>query len=415
MSIIKPFTGYRPEPKYAERIASPPYDVVNSAEARELARDNPLSFLHVVKPEIDLDPNVHPYADAVYAKGAENLKHFIDSGRLVRDKTPCLYLYEQSMRIGDRNHVQVGMVASASIEEYQQDLIKKHELTREDKEKDRTRHVATLNANAGPVFLTYRANPDIDAIVARVCKQTPVFDFTADDGIGHRLWVISDSETINALVDAFSRIPCLYVADGHHRSASAAGVREIRKAENPNHTGNEPYNFFLSVLFPDNQLYIMDYNRVVLDMGDLTPETLIEKIQQQFDVAKTDTPKPSRATEFGMYVGGSWYRLKAHAKTFDAEDPVESLDVSILQNNLLGPILGIEDPRRDKRIDFVGGIRGTRELERRVDQGGAVAFAMYPTSIKQLMAIADADKIMPPKSTWFEPKLRSGLIVRTLD
>jgi uncharacterized protein (DUF1015 family) len=415
MSVIKPFKGLRPIRDKADLIASPPYDVLSSDEARKMAKDNPLSFLHVVKPEIDLDVSVDLYADEVYSKGAENLGRLVDSGVMVRDEKPCLYLYEQRMRIGDKDHVQVGLVAGASIDEYQNDFIKKHELTRADKEKDRTRHVKTLNANTGPVFLTYKAVPQIDLIVAEACNAEPQYDFIAADGIGHRFWVVSDDATIDALKDAFAKVPHLYVADGHHRSASASAVREIKKARNPKHRGDEEYNFFLSVIFPHDQMYIMDYNRVVSDLKSLTDEEFLSGVAKKFKVEKTRDPKPTRPTEFGMYLGGAWYRLKAKPGTFDPGDPVMSLDVSILQNNLLTPILGIEDPRRDKRIDFVGGIRGTLELERRVNKGMKAAFAMYATSIEQLMAIADAGKIMPPKSTWFEPKLRSGLVVRLLD
>ncbi|MCP4604313.1 MAG: DUF1015 domain-containing protein [Proteobacteria bacterium] len=415
MSTVKPFRGLRPVVENAVQVASPPYDVLNSAEAREMARDNTLSFLHVVKPEIDLDPSTNLYSDEVYAKGAENLARLRDTGTLLQDEKPCLYVYEQKMRIGEKDHVQVGLVAGASIDEYQNDLIKKHELTRPDKEKDRTRHVETLNANTGPVFLLYKSVPRIEEIIAKVCRTVPTYDFVADDGIGHRFWVVADDETNQALIDAFAAVPHLYVADGHHRSASASAVREIRKDANPNHTGNEEYNFFLTVIFPHDQMYIMDYNRVVFDLGNLTEEEFLKKIKDKFEVEKTQIPKPEKATQFGMYLGGSWYRLQAKAGTFDADDPVSSLDVAILQNNLLSPILGIEDPRRDKRIDFIGGIRGTIELERRVNEDAVVAFAMYATSIEQLMAIADAGEIMPPKSTWFEPKLRSGLIVRPLE
>ncbi len=387
MSVIKPFRGLRPTPEKAAAVASPPYDVLNSAEAREMAKNNPLSFLHVVKPEIDLDPNINPYADEVYAKGKENLNH-LTKRAMLRDEQPCLYLYEQRMQIGDREHTQVGVVAGASVEEYLNGQIKKHELTRPDKEADRTRHVETLNANTGPVFLTYRADPKIDQLVEAACQAQPTYDFTADDGISHRLWVVADEAQIGALVQAFANVPNLYVADGHHRSASATAAGIKRKKQNPNHTGDEEYNFFLTVIFPDNQMYIMDYNRVVLELGELSPDGFKQRVAETFDISPTDTPKPSSAQTFGMYLDGKWWQLKAKPGSFDPQDPVESLDVAILQNNLLSPILGIEDPRRDKRIDFVGGIRGTQELERRVNDGAAVAFALYPTSIEQLMAIA---------------------------
>jgi uncharacterized protein (DUF1015 family) len=415
MSKIRPFKGLRPVPDKAEQVASPPYDVLNSEEAREMAQGNPLSFLHVVKPEIDLPPDVDLYADAVYAKGAANLAKLRADSVLVRDREPRLYVYAQTMRIGDRDHYQVGVLAGASVEEYENGLIKKHELTRADKEADRTRHVETLGANTGPVFLTYRASAAIDSLVAGITEGAPVYDFTAADGIGHRLWTVEEEQTISALVNAFDAVPCSYVADGHHRSASAAAAGRRRREANPDHTGDEPYNFYLAVFFPHDQLYIMDYNRVVLDLGGLSEQEFLEKVSERFEIAPSDAARPERATEFGMYLGGRWHRLTAKPGTFDADDPVSSLDVAILQDNLLSPILGIEDPRTDKRIDFVGGIRGTAELERRVNQGGAVAFAMYATSIEQLMAIADAGKIMPPKSTWFEPKLRSGLVINLLD
>lgn len=415
MSNIRPFRGIRPARDKAALVASPPYDVLSSEEARTMAQNNPLSFLRVVKPEIDFDPGQDVYADAVYEKGKQNLSLLISSGTMVQDEMPCLYLYEQTMQIGERRHVQIGLVAGVSVEEYQKGLIKKHELTREVKEKDRTRHVATINANTGPVFLTYRADAKINEIVAQASSLDPIYDFVAQDGIGHRFWVIEDEDTIQAIVDSFSRIPHLYVADGHHRSASASNVCEQRKKANPNHTGQEEYNFFLSVIFPHDQMYIMDYNRVVMDLGGLSDEEFLQAVREKFELEKTSSPSPARSTEFGMYFRNEWYRLRAKAGSFDSDNPVESLDVAILQNNLLGPVLGIKDPRTDERIDFVGGIRGTTELERRVNQGGAVAFAMYATSIDQLMAIADANEIMPPKSTWFEPKLRSGLVVHSLD
>jgi uncharacterized protein (DUF1015 family) len=416
MASIVPFQGLRPSAQNARAVAAPPYDVLNSAEAREMAAGNRLSFLHVNKPEIDLDPSVQLYDDAVYAKGAENFRRMQAEGVLVRDPTPCFYLYRQTMRIGDREHSQVGLMAGASVEEYETDRIKKHELTRADKEADRTRHVEELKANAGPVFLTYRAVPEIDDLVARLAARPPAADFVADDGIGHTLWVIDGPADIQRLVALFDRIPCTYVADGHHRSASAATYGRKRRAANPNHTGKESYNHFMAVFFPHDQLYIMDYNRVVLDLNGLTGEEFLGRVREKFEVTPADEPRPARATEFGMYLGGRWHRLTARPGTYDAADPVAGLDVAILQHNLLTPILGIGDPRTDKRIDFVGGIRGTAELERRVDgQGAGVAFAMFPTSVEQLMAIADAGAIMPPKSTWFEPKLRSGVVVRTYD
>jgi uncharacterized protein (DUF1015 family) len=415
MSTIKPFRGLRPDPRKAAEVAALPYDVMSSEEARAMAEGNPFSFLHISKPEIDLDPGIDPHSDVVYATGRANLQRFEEEGILRRDEKPNLYLYRQKMRIGDRDHVQTGVVAGASVEEYERGLIKKHELTRADKELDRTRHVDTLNANTGPVFLTYAAVPTIDRLVAKACEEKPAYDFVADDGIAHTFWVVDREETIAALVSEFARLPHLYVADGHHRSAAGSIVGRRRREANPNHTGEEGYNCFLSVIFPHDQMYIMDYNRVVLDLNGHSEKTFLEKVSERFAIEPTDRPQPDAPTRFGMYLGGRWHRLTARPGTFDAANPVASLDVSILQANLLAPVLGIGDPRTDKRIDFVGGIRGAKELERRVREGAAVAFAMFPTSIEQLMSIADAGEIMPPKSTWFEPKLRSGMVVRVLD
>lgn len=415
MSIIRPFRGLRPVPEKAEQVAAPPYDVLNSAEARAMAEGNPLSFLRVVKPEISLDPSVDVYADEVYQKGLDNLRALEADGVLVRDKTPSFYLYEQRMRIGDKMHVQVGLMAGASVEEYQKGVIKKHEFTRADKEADRTRHVNKTNANTGPVFLTYRAVPEISEFIEKLCKGEPVYDFTAQDGIGHRMWTIDKKEDIDFLVDRFAEIPNLYIADGHHRSASAAAVCEMRKAENKGCSGDEGHNFFMAVIFPHDRMYIMDYNRIVTDLFGLGESEFLAAVGEKFDIGPAETHKPTGPTQFCMYLFGKWHGLKAKPGTFAENDPVESLDVSILQKNLLEPILGIKDPRLDNRIDFVGGIRGTKELERRVDADGGVAFSLFPTSIEQLMAIADANRVMPPKSTWFEPKLRSGLVVRLLD
>jgi len=415
MSTIKPFRALRPVPDKANAVASPPYDVLNSDEARVMAADNPVSFLHVTKPEIDLDPNIDLYADEVYAKAAQNMRRLVADRVMLREETACLFLYQQEMWIGDRTHVQVGLVAGASSAEYEQNLIKKHELTRADKEKDRTRHVETLNANAGPVFLTYRTVKTIDAMVDVERAKKPLYDFVSPDGLRHVVWAIRDASDIRAFVAAFAEIPCLYIADGHHRCASGVAIGAKRRAANPCHTGDEEYAFFLAVMFPHDQLYIMDYNRVVNDLNGLSEAAFLAKVREKFDVAESKDRRPTKATEFGMFLGGRWHGLTARPGTFDAANPVESLDVSILQKNLLAPILGIGDPRRDKRIDFIGGIRGPEELERRVQGGAAVAFSMFATSMEQLMAIADAGQIMPPKSTWFEPKLRSGLLVRPLD
>ncbi len=410
MSLIRPFRGLRPRADLSTRVPSLPYDVMNSAEARDMAAGNAESFLHVIKPEIDLDPGIDLYDDRVYAQAVANLQRFIKEGILVQDETPFLYLYKQ--RMGD--HEQYGLMTCASAAEYDADLIKKHEHTRPDKEADRTRHVDDTSANAGPVFLTYRARPNIDALVAEVAKAAPDVDFVAEDDIGHTLWVVRDSATIESLVTAFGDVDALYVADGHHRSASAASVAKRRREANPAHTGDEEYNSFLAVLFPDSQLQILDYNRVVMDLRDHTPASLLQAIRDKFDVTPTEDPKPKRVHDFAMYLDGKWYTLTAKDGTYPADDPVASLDVAILQENLLAPQLGIGDPRKDKRIDFVGGIRGLAGLEKRCAEGAAVAFALYPTTIEQLLSVADAGQIMPPKSTWFEPKLRSGLVVHLL-
>jgi len=412
MVRIKPFRGVRPAREMAEKVASFPYDVLNSQEARELASDNPYSFLRVVKPEITLDPSIDLYDDRVYQAGKENLEKLIKEGALVQDDEDHLYVYRQTMG----NHVQTGLVGCASADDYNADRIKKHELTRADKEKDRTRHVYTTNANAGPVFLTYKAVNEIDSIIEKVTEGEPEYDFVSDDGIGHTFWVIRDRETIGRLESLFEDMDAVYVADGHHRSASGAKVRDWRKKDNPGHTGEEEYNFFLAVYFPHNQLAIMPYNRVVKDLNGLTESQYLEKVAEKFNVEKNGDKEPGYPTNICMYFKGEWYTLTAKEGSYPKDDPVHSLDVSILQENLLAPVLGIGDPRIDKRIDFIGGIRGTKELERLVDSGKfAVAFSMYPTSIEQLIAIADAGKTMPPKSTWFEPKLRSGLIVHMLD
>ena len=411
MAKIKPFRGLRPRPDVAAKIASKPYDVLNSEEARELAKDNPLSFLRVVKAEVDFDPSVNSHSEQVYQKGAANLKQLQIDGLMIQDDRPCFYVYQQ--RMGD--HVQAGVVAGASIDEYQKDLIKKHEHTRPDKENDRARHVEILGANTGPVFLTYHASDNINSIVDNVRKGKPTYDFTAEDGVGHTFWVVKDEKTIKALADAFDKISCLYVADGHHRSAAASRVCDIRKKANSNHTGEEPHNYFLSVIFPDEQMKILDYNRVVMDLAGMSDDDFLERVAEKFDVEQVDDGKPTEPKTFGMFLGGRWYKLTAKEGTYPANDPVESLDAAILQANLFSRVLGINDPRTDKRIDFVGGIRGMKELERRCTKDAVAAFAVYPVSIAELLAVADAGKVMPPKCTWFEPKLRSGMVVKLLD
>ncbi|MGC4121176.1 MAG: DUF1015 family protein [Myxococcales bacterium] len=408
MSVVRPFAGLRPPADKVLKVACPPYDVVNSKEAGAYAQGNPLSFFHVSRPEIDL-PGVDEHAEAVYQKGVENLKKFKADKVLVADGKPCFYLYKQKM--GD--HSQVGLVAGASVDEYQGGLIKKHELTRADKEDDRTQHIDLLHANDEPVFLTYPARKSIDAIVARHTAKKPAYDFTTEDQISHTFWVVDDAKDVAELEKEFKAIPALYVADGHHRSAAASRVRELNKQrQGGKHTGNEEYNFFLAVIFPADQMYIMDYNRLVKDLNGLTPDEFKKKVSEKFAWEHSDQKKPAKLHTFGMYLDGHWHQLTAKPGTFDEKDPVASLDVAILQSNLLDPILGIKDPRKDKRIDFVGGMRGMGELEKRVSSGEMkVAFSMFPTGIEQLIAIADAGQIMPPKSTWFEPKLRSGLVV----
>lgn len=410
MSDIRPFRALRPRPEIAAQLASPPYDVLSSAEARALAAGNELSFLHVVKPEIDLKPEVNLYSDAVYAKGVENLRRLIAGKILIREERPAYYIYAQ--RMGD--HRQFGLVCAASCAEYEQGLVKRHEHTRRDKEDDRTRHVAEQNANAEPVFFTYRRREAVNALVQETTALEPVHDFVSDDGIGHTVWVVPEALT-EPLTRAVAEVEALYVADGHHRTAAAARVGLERRAANPRHTGEEPYNYFMAVLFPHDQLRIMDYNRVVKDLAGRSREEFLAALGARFEVAVTDHPRPAAAHHFGMYLDGTWYRLVARPGTYPEGDPVRSLDASLLQENLLAPELGILDPRTDKRIDFVGGIRGLGELERRVREGWAVAFALHPVTLEQLMAVADAGQVMPPKSTWFEPKLRSGLLVRTLD
>ena len=412
MITIKAFRGIRPEKKYAHKTASLPYDVLSSEEARELAKGNPYSFLHVDKPEIDLDPSIDLYDERVYQKGKENFNKLIHQGIIFQDKDECLYIYRQRMG----NHVQTGLVACTSADDYMEDRIKKHELTREVKEKDRIKHTYTANANTSLVFLTYKAVAAIEILVQQVTQTKPEYDFETEDGIGHTFWVIKDKNFMQRLIEEFAKLDCTYVADGHHRSAAGAKVRDVKKTENPLHTGKEEYNYFLSVLFPHNQLEIMPYNRVVKDLNNLSKEKFLEKVSKDFDIVAKGDKKPKGKYHFCMYLDGQWRTLKAKFSIIREKDPVRSLDVSILQENLLDPILGIKDPRKDNRIDFIGGIRGTAELEKLVNSGKfAVAFSMYPTSIEQLIAIADAGKLMPPKSTWFEPKLRSGLISHSLD
>ena len=412
MSLIKPFAGLRPADGRAADVVAPPYDVVSASEARALAEGRPWSFLHISRPEIDLPEGTDPYAPEVYAGAAQSLAHMIDSGVLVRDSCACYYAYRLTM--GD--HVQTGLVAAASIEAYDQGRIKKHEFTRPVKEDDRVRQIQALNAQTGPVFLVYRASATVDALLAQVTAGRAAVDVTARDGVRHELWVI-DADTAKAeLTAAFEAMDALYVADGHHRSAAASRVCSARRAANPGHVGEEPYNYFLSVVFPHDQVQILDYNRVVRDLNGLDENGFLVRVREVFAVEPADIPaRPRKTAEFGMYLGGRWFRLSLDEARIPA-DPAASLDVSLLADNLVEPILGIRDPRRDERIDFVGGMRGLGELEKRVDSGEwAVAFALYPTTLEALMAVADAGEVMPPKSTWFEPKLADGLVSHVLD
>ncbi|MBW2263810.1 MAG: DUF1015 domain-containing protein [Deltaproteobacteria bacterium] len=410
MAILKPFKALRPKPQLAEKVAAPPYDVLSSEEARQMAADNPVCFLRVNKAEITLPEDVDPHSAQVYETARDNLRSLIEQGVMIREEQPRLYLYEQ--RMGE--HVQAGFVAGASVDEYDGGSIRKHEHTKPDKVEDRARLIDVMDSQVGPVFLAFRSQPRITAIVEDIKKGEPVYGFTADDGVGHRVWILDD-ELEARTVQAFAGVDALYVADGHHRSASSSRVRQLRKEANPQHRGDEPYNFFLTVIFPHDQLKILDYNRLVRDLNGLSGEEFLGKIAERFEVSPALEPRPPKSHTFGMLLGGQWYRLAAREGSFAAGDPVRSLDVAILQENLLSPVLGIENPRTDPRIDFVGGIRGLGELEKRCSEGWAVAFAMFPTTLDELFAVADSGEVMPPKSTWFEPKLRSGLLVRMMD
>ncbi len=413
MAQIRPFKAVRPDVRYVDKVAALPYDVMTSSEAREMVKGNPYSFLHVDKAEIDLDPSIDLYDSRVYEKAKENLYKMINDGIFMEDASPMFYIYRLTMN----GRSQTGLVACASIDEYMEGKIKKHELTREDKEQDRIRHVEICDANTGPIFLTYKADTNIDVVINNwVSNNTPVYDFVSEDGIGHTVWVVTDESTVFDIAEKFMSVPALYIADGHHRNASAVKVGIKKREQNPDFTGEEEFNYYLAVAFPHNQLYIMDYNRVVKTLNGSTDEEFISKIKEKFDIEEKGSQfKPDEMHTFGMYLSGKWYKLTAKNNTFNANDPVGSLDVSILQANLLSPVLGIKDPRTDKNIDFVGGMRGLEELSRRVDSGEMkVAFAMYPTSMDELMNIADAGEIMPPKSTWFEPKLRSGIFIHKL-
>ncbi|MBR4535315.1 MAG: DUF1015 domain-containing protein [Bacteroidales bacterium] len=422
MSVIKAFKGLRPPKEIVEKLASRPYDVLNSEEARKEAEGNPYSLLHVTKAEIDLPVGTDEHSPEVYLQVVKNFNTFKDYGWLKRDEEDKLYIYAQSMNPKDANaHWQYGIVACAYSEDYVNKIIKKHELTRKDKEEDRMKHVRITNANVEPVFFAYPAVDEIDAIVNNIVRhEAPEYDFIAkEDGFGHRFWVINDKATIARLVELFAtKVPAMYIADGHHRSAAAALVGQEKKEHNPNHTGKEEYNFFMTVIFPDNQLKIIDYNRVVKDLNGLSKEDFLKALTKAFVVEEmgTEIYKPAKLHEFSMYLDGKWYKMSAKEGTYDDKDPIGVLDVKILSDHALDAVLGIKDLRTDKRIDFVGGIRGLGELKRRVDNGEMkVAFALYPVSMQQIIDIADSGNIMPPKTTWFEPKLRSGLVIHELN
>ncbi len=422
MAVFRPFAAVRPAADMAEQVAALPYDVMSSSEARTMTEGKPWSFLHVDKAEIDLPPGTDLYDDAVYAMAAANLKKMKDSGVLIREDKPCFYLYREIM--GGRS--QTGVVGCASIDDYLDGTIKKHEFTVAEKEKDRIRHVDVCDANTGIIFLAFRDHEPVLRIMREVTeKQEPVYDFTAEDGVIHQVWAVRDDEQIRGLEEAFGEVPALYIADGHHRTASAVRVGEMRRAAHPGYDGTEEYNFFLAAAFPESELSIWDYNRVVRDLAGMSEEEFLGKIAESFEVTPFpegtgcspetyEAVRPAEPHTFSLYLRGRWYLLRADMDKVDASDPVNALDVSILQQKLLSPVLGIGDPRVDRRIAFVGGIRGIGELVKRVDGGEAAAFAMYPTTMNDLMTIADAGGIMPPKSTWFEPKLRSGLLIHEL-
>lgn len=415
MAVLKAFRGLRPPKEIALKLASRPYDVLNSKEARVEAEGNPYSLLHIIKPEIDLPEDMYEHAPEVYEKAIENFNKFRNEGYLVQDEKDNLYIYAQTMN----GKTQYGLVGCAGVEDYMNGIIKKHELTRKDKEEDRMKHVRITNANMEPVFFTYRAVPELDKIISEfVQSHEPAYDFTSVDGIGHHFWVIEDDQVISRMIELFEKVPYTYVADGHHRTAAAALVGNEKRRNNPSHTGKEEYNYFLTVHFPDNQLSIIDYNRVVKDLNGLSVEEFLRKLEKVFaiEMKGADIYKPDRMHNFGMYLEGNWYSLTAREDTFNDDDPIGVLDVTVLSAHVLDQILDIKDLRTDKRVDFVGGIRGLGELKKRVDSGEMkVAFALYPVSMKQLMDIADTNNIMPPKTTWFEPKLRSGLVVHLLD
>lgn len=411
MAIVRAFNGIRPVEELAVKIAALPYDVMSSEEAREMVQGDPYSFLHVDRAEIDLDPSIDIHDQKVYEKARENLNKKISDKELIKDEKPCLYIYRQIMN----SRSQTGLVFCASIDDYINNNIKKHEFTRADKEEDRINHVDYCDANTGPIFLTYKEDDVASEVIKAWTKRKPVYDFVAEDGVSHIVWVIDNEIIVSEVVDLFKDVKSFYIADGHHRSASAVKVGLKRREANPNYTGDEEFNYFLAVAFPDNDLMVMDYNRVVQDLNGLSKNELITKLEEKFVVTESSTQvKPSKKHTFGMYVEEKWYLLEAKDGIYDENDPIDALDVAILQNNVLTPILGIEDVRTSDRIDFIGGIRGLNELERRVHKDMKIAFSMYPTEVSDIMSVADIGEIMPPKSTWFEPKLRSGLFVHKL-
>ena len=412
MVHVEPFRGGRPRKDIAHLVAAPPYDVLTSEEARNMAAGNPYSFLHIGKPEIDLPPGTDLYSDAVYAKGKENFLRFLREGTIAPDRTGNLYIYKQVWG----EHVQIGLVAAASCQDYLDDAIKKHELTRIDKENDRMRHIETQGAQTGPVFLTYRRKEAIDALIAEGMKKTPEYDITTPDGVRQVFFVVDEMDLVREIQEAFAALDNLYIADGHHRSAAATRIKVKRDGERPGRTGDEEDNFFLAVIFPHSQMKILPYNRVVRDLNGLDSAAFLARIGDKFLVRPSGRKAPERSRRFAMFLDGRWHDLKPRPGTFDPDDPILSLDVSILQENILAPVLGITDPRTDKRIDFVGGIRGIAELEKKVLAGGfRVAFSLFPTTIDQLFDVADGGKTMPPKSTWFEPKLKDGFVVHLID
>ena len=414
MAVIKPFRGVRPPQRLVSQIASRPYDVLNSEEARAEAAGNEKSLYRIIKPEIDFPKGKDEHDDDVYEKAVENFKMFQDKGWLVQDEQEMYYVYAQTMN----GKTQYGLVVCAHVEDYMSEKIKKHELTRRDKEEDRMKHVRVNNANIEPVFYSYPESSEINNIVDNVVKQKPEYDFVSEDGVGHHFWLVSDESDIKRITEIFATFPALYIADGHHRSAAAALVGAEKAAQNPNHTGDEEYNYFMAVCFPDNQLTIIDYNRVVKDLNGLSPEEVLGKLENNYEIEVTGSEimRPKALHNFSIYMDGKAYNLTAKKGSFDDKDPIEKLDVTITSNLILDDILGIKDLRTSNRIDFVGGIRGLDELKKRVDSGEmAFALALYPVSMKELMTIADTGNIMPPKTTWFEPKLRSGLVIHKLD